>query len=183
MISIIETPRLILRRIDMAKDFDAIAEMMADAETMRFIGGKPLNRAEAWRNVASIIGHNQIRGYGYMSVIEKSTNTWVGRVGPWYPEGWPEPEIGWAIHPDHCRKGYAKEAGAACINYVFNVLGWDRIIHVISEENVASIKTAEAVGSEKIYFLDHLSPFGDINCWAYGQTRKETQEKRARKLA
>ena len=160
MTPIIETDRLILRDIDMDEDFDAIAEMVADADTMRFLGGKPLSRAEAWRSTATLIGHRQIRGYGFMSVIEKATGAWVGRVGPWFPEGWPEPEIGWAIHPDHIRKGYAKEAGAACVGYVFHTLGWDRVIHMIAGGNIGSIKTAEAIGSNKMYHLDvTLAPY------------------------
>lgn len=171
MTLIIETERLILRDIDMDKDFDAIAEMMVDADTMRFLGGRPLSRVEAWRSTATLIGHRQIRGYGFMSVIEKSTGAWAGRVGPWYPEGWPEPEIGWGIHPAHTRKGFAKEAGAACVDYVFNTLGWDRVIHMIAGDNIGSIKTAEAIGSQRMYRVDQLPPFGDMNFWAYGQTK------------
>lgn len=171
MTPIIETERLILREINMETDFDGFADMMTDEDTVRFIGGKPLNRAETWRSTASLIGHMKIRGYGFMSVVEKETGAWVGRVGPWFPEGWPEPEVGWTIHRDHWRKGYAKEAGAACVDYCLNTLGWDRIIHVIAEDNIASIKTAEAIGSKRMYHIDHLPPFGDVNCWAYGQER------------
>lgn len=169
MSPIIETDRLILRDINMETDFEGFCSMMSDEETVRFIGGKVLNRAECWRSTAALIGHVKIRGYGFMSVIEKSTGAWVGRVGPWFPEGWPEPEIGWTIHRDHWRKGYAKEAGAACVDYVFNELDWKRVIHVIASENIASIKTAEAIGSERMYHIDHLPPFGDVDCWAYGQ--------------
>jgi len=166
-----ETERLILRDVDPKADFEAWADCFSDAETMTFIGGAPQCRGTAWRAMATVIGHQQIHGYSFYSVIEKATGAWVGRVGPWNPEGWPEPEIGWTIHRDHWRKGYAKEAGEACVQYVFKELGWDRVIHVIAEENIGSIKTAEAIGSTKLYHIDHLPPFGDVNCWAYGQTR------------
>lgn len=172
MTPIIETDRLILRAIDIDHDFEGFCEAMSDEDTVEYIGGKTLTRAETWRSTAALIGHMSIRGYGFMSVIEKSSGQWVGRVGPWFPEGWPEPEIGWTIHPAFTRRGYAKEAGAACVDYVFNTLGWDRVIHVIDEKNIGSIKTAEAIGSARMYKIDHLPPFGDVNCWAYGQVRK-----------
>ncbi len=166
-----ETERLILRDVDPETDFEAWADCFSDAETMRFIGGDPQCRGAAWRHMAVVIGHQQIHGYSFYSVIEKATGAWVGRVGPWFPEGWPEPEIGWTIHRDHWKKGYAKEAGAACVEYAFDEFGWDRVIHVIAEENIASIKTAEAIGSKRLYHVPHLPPFGDVNCWAYGQER------------
>ncbi|NNE57240.1 MAG: GNAT family N-acetyltransferase [Hellea sp.] len=166
-----ETDRLILRDIDIEKDLEAWTEMMSDEETVRFIGGKTMNKAESWRVMASMIGHQLIHGYSFYSVIEKATGKFVGRIGHWFPEGWPEPEIGWTVHPAHTRKGFAKEAGAACIDYAFTQLGWKRTIHVIAEDNIASIKTAEAIGSERLYHISHLPPFGDVNCWAYGQEK------------
>jgi len=114
--------------------------------------------------------HMTIRGYSFMSVIEKETGEWVGRVGPWSPLGWPEPEIGWAIHPAHTRRGYAKEAGAACIDYMANTYGWTRFVHVIAKDNIGSIKTAEAIGAKKLYQIDEIPPFGKMECWVYGQT-------------
>lgn len=171
MTPIIETERLILRDINLDTDFEGFADMMTDEDTVRYIGGKTMNRAETWRNTAMLIGHKQVRGYGFMSVVEKATGDWVGRVGPWFPEGWPEPEVGWTIHRNHWRKGYAKEAGAACVDYCFNTLGWNRVIHVIAEDNIASIKTAEAIGSKRLYHIDTLPPFTDVNCWAYGQEK------------
>lgn len=171
MTVVMETERLILRHIDIEKDLDAWTEMMSDEETVKFIGGQILCRAGSWRQMASMIGHQQVRGYGFYTVIEKTTGDFVGRIGPWNPDGWPEPEVGWTVHPAKTRQGFAKEAGAACVDYVFNTLGWDRIIHVIAEENIGSIKTAEAIGSERLYHVPELPPYGEVNCWAYGQLR------------
>ena len=169
---IIQTDRLILRHIDMERDFAGFCEAMSDAETMRFIGGAPLCRAGTWRSMAMLVGHMAIRGYGFMSAIEKETDQWVGRVGPWFPEGWPEPEIGWMIHPGFTRRGFAREAAAACVEYAFGTLGWDRVMHVIGEQNIGSIKTAESIGSKRSYPVTHLPPFGKTNCWVYEQSRQ-----------
>lgn len=168
---ILETPRLILREIDIDADLEAWTDMMSDEDTVRYIGGQTMDRAASWRQMAMCIGHQKLRGYGFWSVIEKSSGEFIGRVGAWGPEGWPEPEVGWTIHRNHTRKGYAKEAGAACVEYCFNTLGWNRVIHVIAEGNIGSIKTAEAIGSRLMYKIDKLPPFGDVTCWAYGQEK------------
>ncbi|MEP6342299.1 MAG: GNAT family N-acetyltransferase [Maricaulaceae bacterium] len=170
---ILETPRLILRDIDIDEDLDAWVDMMSDEETVRHIGGQTLDRASAWRQMTMFMGHEAVRGYVFWTVIEKASGNFVGRVGPWAPEGWPEPEVGWTIHRDYTRRGYAKEAGAACVDYCFNTLGWERVIHVTAEGNVGSIKTAEAIGSKRLYKIDNLPPFGAVDCWAYGQTKDE----------
>lgn len=169
---ILETPRLILRDINPDLDFDAWADCFSDPQTMTYIGGGPgMNRAQAWRHMATVIGHKAIRGYSFFSVIEKQTGQWVGRVGPWNPEGWPEPEVGWTIHRNHWRKGYAQEAGKACIQHAFKTLGWDRVIHTIQDGNIGSIKTAESLGAVKLYALDGIPAITDEKCWVYGQDR------------
>jgi len=167
---IAETDRLILREIDIEADLDRWCEMMSDEDIVRYIGGETLDRAQCWRQMATIIGHQKVRGYGFWSVIEKSSRRFVGRVGPWFPEGWPEPEIGWTIMKDSQRQGYAHEAGRACIDYVFDTLGWTRCIHVIDKDNIGSIKTAESLGSQRLYEIERLGGFPNMGeCWAYGQ--------------
>ena len=85
------TERLILRPPS-AEDFDAFAEMCAEEDTMRFIGGA-CPRASAWRLWCTLAGAWHIRGYSMFSVIERETGEWVGRLGPWEPGGWPGHEI------------------------------------------------------------------------------------------
>ncbi|MCF6275492.1 MAG: GNAT family N-acetyltransferase, partial [Robiginitomaculum sp.] len=127
---ILETKRLILRPIDGAEDFSSWAEMMADTESIRYLWNNQVcDEVAAWQNMTMNIGHWQVRGYGFFSVINKDTDEWVGRIGPYYPHGWPAPEIGWAVHPAHTRKGYAYEAAKACLPFVFEKLGWERVTH------------------------------------------------------
>ena len=88
---VLETKRLILKR-PAIEDFEPLCALMSDEETTRFIGGLQ-EPALVWRSLCGIVGHWEFRGYGFFSVFEKESGDWIGRVGPWYPHGWPQPEI------------------------------------------------------------------------------------------
>lgn len=170
--TILKTERLILRPVDPERDFAGWARAMADPATVRYLTGKPMSEADAWRNMAMVVGHWQIRGYGFFSLEDRASGEWVGRVGPWNPHGWPQPEVGWTISPDHLRKGYAAEAGRASIEYAFDVLGWKSVVHVILEGNEASIGVAEKLGSKLIGRQDSLPGVTDTPVLIYGQDAK-----------
>ena len=141
----IETERLVLRMFR-ESDTDAYAEMVADPEVMRFLGGNPLPRAEAWRNMAMVLGHWHLRGYGMWAVEEKESGEFVGRVGCWRPEGWPGLEVGWTLHRRFWGRGYATEAARSSMDYAFTMLDQTRVISLIDPENVNSIRVAERLG-------------------------------------
>jgi RimJ/RimL family protein N-acetyltransferase len=167
---ILETERLILRPVDPDRDFEPWAKAMADANTVRYLGTKPMNRAESWRSMAMAIGHWAIRGYGFFSLEHRETGEWVGRVGPWYPKGWPAPEVGWTISPDHLGRGYATEAALASLRYAFDTLGWKQVIHVIMEGNEASMAVARKIGSTLVREQQGVPGVTDQKVFIYGQT-------------
>ena len=113
---LLETERLFLRP-PAAEDAPAHSEMMADPLTAQFLtfDGKPQDRVIAWRTWATLSGHWNFRGFGFFSMIDKESGRWAGRAGPWYPEGWPQIEIGWGVHPDFRGRGLALEAAIAVI--------------------------------------------------------------------
>jgi len=170
-VRIIETERLILRP-PIREDFDAYARNMADAEAAHFIGGVQ-SRALAWRGFLSLAGAWMIQGFSMFSVIEKSTGRWIGRLGPWYPEGWPGTEVGWGLVREAWGKGYAYEGAAAAMDWAFAHLGWSDVIHSINADNHPSLALARRLGSR---FLRHASlpqPYQDITVEIWGQTREE----------
>lgn len=168
---VIETERLILRPPTMA-DFPRWAEFQADAETTRFIGG-PITPPETWRILMTVAGAWSLTGVSFFSVIEKASGQWVGRIGPWRPEGWPGPEVGWSLHPHAVGKGYAHEAAAASLDYAFDVLSWDEAIHTIDADNAASIRLAERLGSRYRGPGRLPPPFEALPVGVWGQTRDE----------
>lgn len=150
--------------------------MMADAQCAKFIGGQQDTHG-AWRNMALFIGSWTINGFSNFSIIEKSTGKWVGRAGPWQPADWPGAEIGWALVRSAWGKGYATEAATACMNWVFDDLGWDKVTHVIAPENTASIAVAERLGSKLMGPGRLPAPLDNIRVDLYGQSRQQWQER------
>ncbi len=144
----IETERLTLRPTEPG-DIDAHIDMMGDADVATFLTAEktPDTRADRWRQFASYLGHWQIRDFGWFSVIEKDSGEWVGRVGPWMPEGWPGLECGWSIKREHWGKGYAPEAAIATIKWTFERFpDLGRIISVIDPDNQNSQAVARKIG-------------------------------------
>ena len=143
----LETDRLILRMWHKG-DIDTYAEICGDSETMRYIGGKALDRAETWRSVAWIIGHWHLKGYGLWAVEEKESGRLIGRIGFINPVGWPGFELGWMLNKNDWGKGYATEGAQKCLEYAFTVLNRQHVISLIHSENLASQKVASRIGQE-----------------------------------
>lgn len=173
---ILFTERLMLR-VPEAADLGGFAEMAADEETMRFIGGT-CSHSQAWRLLCTLRGAWDLRGHSMFSVIERATGTWVGRLGPWEPEGWPGQEVGWGVHPRFVGCGYAYEATVAAMDYVFDVLGWDRVIHVIDPDNARSIALAQRLGSSNGGPTRLPEPFAAARVDAWGQTADAWRHRR-----
>jgi RimJ/RimL family protein N-acetyltransferase len=145
--AVLETERLRLCGLE-ERHFEEYAAMCADPEVMRFLGGQTLNRQLAWRNLAAILGHWQLRGYGFYALEEKATGKLVGRAGLWRPEGWQDLEVGWALARDSWGKGYALEAARACVDEARRSLKAKHIISYIDPANVRSLRVAERLGEK-----------------------------------
>ena len=142
-----ETERLLLRmwRED---DFEAYAEICADPEVMRYLGGKTFNRMEAWRHMAMMVGHWQLLGYGHWVVEEKASGKFIGRIGFLNGEGWPGFELGWTLARPAQGRGYAIEGARRALEYAFTEMDRDHVISLINPLNAASIRVAERLGEK-----------------------------------
>lgn len=142
------TPRLTLRMFR-DDDLPAYAAICADPEVMRYLGdGRPLSRVGTWRQMAMILGHWTLRGYGLWAVEERATQTLVGRIGCFNPEGWPGFELGWMLGRPYWGLGYATEGARAALEYAFTTLQQEHVISLIRPENAASIRVATRLGEQ-----------------------------------
>ncbi|MDE2184936.1 MAG: GNAT family N-acetyltransferase [Alphaproteobacteria bacterium] len=148
MIPRLETERLVLREYR-PQDFEAFAAFMADPDVMRFLHGAPMARNDAWRLLASAIGHWALRGYGTWAVERKSDGAFIGRVGLINPEGWPGLEVGWTLGKPYWGHGYATEAAIASMRYAFLTQPVDRVISCIDPDNRPSQAVAMRIGETK----------------------------------
>jgi RimJ/RimL family protein N-acetyltransferase len=147
----LQTERLTLRPLA-PEDFESHAAMMAEPRVARFLtpDRQPPSRQGSWRAFASMLGHWQMRGFGFFSAFEKASGQWVGRIGPWMPEGWPGLECGWGVAAPHWGKGYAPEAAKATIRWLFaQKPELPRIISLIDPLNANSQAVAKKIGETR----------------------------------
>ena len=143
-VPVLETERLILRGWH-DEDFNAYAEIFCDPETTRFISKLP-TRQDAWRNLAMVIGHWSLRGYGPWAVERRSDGALIGRIGYWKPADWPALELIWAIGKNYWRNGYASEAARAALDHGFERQHFPLITSHIDPENIPSQGVAKRLG-------------------------------------
>jgi RimJ/RimL family protein N-acetyltransferase len=172
----IETARLLLRPPRL-EDFEPLAAMSADPETMQFLGG-PQPRPAAWRGFAGMAGSWALLGFGMFSMIEKATGRWLGRAGPIRPEGWPGTEVGWAVTREAQGRGFAYEAAVASMDYAVDVLGWTEIIHCIDDGNERSGALARRLGSAPLRRAVMPPPYENLELQVWGQSADAWRRRR-----
>ena len=165
----LETERLLLREWREESDLNLYAQMCADPLVMRYLSpeGKTLTRAETWRQVAFIVGHWQLRGYGHWAVEEKASGKLIGRIGFLNPEGWPGFELGWTLARESWGKGYATEGARRALEYAFTEMGREHVISLIHPQNKNSIRVAERLGEK----LEGETEVSGIEVLIYGISR------------
>ena len=165
----LQTERLLLRQWRL-EDFEFYAEFYADDDMAKYVGGLS-TREQAWRRMASLIGHWTLRGYGYWAVEEKETGKFVGCVGLWFSEGWPELELGYWIVRNMQGKGYATEAALKSREYAFEVVGADTLVSYIHPDNKPSKYLAERLGAHSEEIIELLE-YGPHCVYRYPNTSK-----------
>jgi len=160
----LETERLILRPPTVA-DVPAMAAY-SDSPRAVYTGGSQ-GPVRAWLQSASTLGHWHIRGFGLWAVTLRESGEMIGLVGPFYPDGWPETEVGWLLFDGYEGRGYAFEAAQAAITDARERLGWSTVVHYIAPENARSIALAERLGAT--HDPNAQCPFPDTPSLVYRQ--------------
>jgi RimJ/RimL family protein N-acetyltransferase len=171
----LETPRLILRP-PVEADLAPWGELLADLDAMRFLGG-PQTRPIEWLRVAMLRSFKPPRS-GMLSVVEKATGRWIGRIGTWHPQGWPGTEVGWTLSRAAWGRGFATEGAARAMDWAVDELGLTDILHVIKPGNEAAAAVARRLGSRKRRSepLSGVDASPPVDLW--GQTSAEWKANR-----
>ena len=164
---VIETPRLRLRPVR-ESDLDDLARLNADPGVMRYVGsGTPMSREQSWRQIAVVMGHQQMRGYSILAIEERATGAFLGRSGPWFPLGWPMLEVGWIVDPRRQGEGIATEAGRASLDWCFQQPGVEQVCSLIHPENTASARVAAKLGGKLERSIDDGTYSTAVDLWVY----------------
>lgn len=147
---IIETQRLRLREYR-TEDFEALLEILSDAETMQHYP-KPYDAYGTRRWIQWNLDNYQRYGFGLWAIELKETGRFIGDCGLTMQniDGQQLPEIGYHIHKSHWRKGYAGEAARAVRDWAFENTDFDCLYSYMNASNRASSATAVSAGMAKI---------------------------------
>ncbi|WP_255153995.1 GNAT family N-acetyltransferase [Ferruginibacter sp. HRS2-29] len=155
-----ETPRLILREIEMTDDADMF-EMDSDPEVHLYIENKPVDSIEKIREVIGMLRSQQQQfGTARWAVVDKKTNEWLGWCGLKY---FNQPlnghinfyELGYRFKKKHWGKGYATEASRAAIDFGFETFDVESIYAITDPKNENSVKVLRKSGFELVEVFDY----------------------------
>lgn len=160
----LSTDRLIFRQWK-EEDYPAFSEFYSDETNTRFVGGQK-QPEEAWRLMATYIGHYELKGFSYLAIDEKDSGKLIGTVGLWNSAPWPEPELGYWLLPDAQGKGFGVEAGLTVRDYALNALKFGSLVSYIDPANEASKKLALRLGARYDSTIELLD-FGPHEVYRY----------------
>ena len=169
-----ETSRLIIREYTQ-KDFDALYEILSDGETMKYYP-KPYDEKGVQRWIDWCLDSYAKNGFGLWALELKETGKFIGDCGISMQkiDGVWLPEIGYHIHKQYWRQGYAKEACAAVKNWLFENSAFDTVYSYMNRDNIPSRATAAANGMTEIKsYYD-----GEEFLCVYAVTREEWKNTR-----
>ena len=133
---ILESENLILRGPE-KKDAEKVISFLIDESRSWGFGSSP-DRSDAWRWFSTNVGHWHWHGYGYF-IIETNVGEVAGLSGIWNPDGWPEPEVGWAVFDSFEGKSIAYEAACRARRWAYDELEFTTLTSGIVPNNQRSI--------------------------------------------
>ncbi len=155
------TDRLCLRTPTL-RDAEGLYDLFADPEVMHGLGKEPVSGLEETRaTIEAGMGDWRRDGLGPFILEAVATDPEVvGQAGlmifdtrDWVPSTWAnagshaQPELGWALIRTHWGNGYATEAAAAIRDWAHESRSIDRLVSLISPDNIRSQRVAERLGA------------------------------------
>jgi RimJ/RimL family protein N-acetyltransferase len=133
----LQTPRLILRSFR-EEDVDAMAQLFANPDFMRFSLGVFTERKQTIAFIEKVMGWNR-------AVMPRGEDAIIGYCGFFYhPEhGIEDIEVGYRLNPDYWNRGLITEAARAVHDHGFRDCKLSRVISLIHPENIPSRRVAE----------------------------------------
>ncbi len=178
MTEALTTERLFLRPF-VLEDAPRLFLLDSNADVMKYIGMKPLEKVEESEEIIKMIQRQYAENsIGRFAVIEKSSQLLIGWSGlkllteeiNGYKNVY---DLGFRFLPEFWGKGYAKESASAFLKYAFNQLNLENIYAHAHSENQASNNALQKLGFQKTgEFLEE-----DGMCYWYEISKKTSNFK------
>jgi len=146
--TIMQTKRLILRNWRQ-EDLDPFAAMSADPDVMRFFQACH-DRQQTEAHIRLITEYLERDEIGWWAIEVPGAFDFVGFAGlsrpGFHTHFTPCVEVGWRLRRDAWGKGYATEAGRACLDFAFKKLGLNEVVSMAVTDNLRSRAVMERLG-------------------------------------
>ena len=157
----LDTHRLCLRT-PTSRDAESLYDLFADPEVMHGLNRRPISAIEEARAmIEGAVRSWKTDGLGPLVIETAATDRQVvGQAGlmifdtrRWTPSTWADagshaqPELGWALIRPHWGHGYATEAAAAIRDWTYGLRAVDRLVSLISPDNIRSQRVAQRLGA------------------------------------
>lgn len=147
MTEIIETERLILRKIE-ESDCEFVYKLLNSPGWLKYIGDRGINNLEDAKIYIreKVVSLYDQHGYGPYGVRTKVNKSLIGFCGLFKRDFLEDADIGFAFLPEHSGKGYAIESALAVLEYARYAIGLKRILAITLEQNERSINVLNKLG-------------------------------------
>ncbi len=156
----IETERLLIKPYEEGNLEDCF-KLMQDKELFKYLDMDIMSHEDykelfRWLIDCYEINFDEDFKYSFNITLKESGTHigWCGIGGVEFDHN--QKEIFYLIGKKYWRKGYAKEASEALLDYGFNVMGLKEIVGLCKPENIASKKVLENIGLKFRYTIKGL---------------------------
>jgi RimJ/RimL family protein N-acetyltransferase len=158
-----KTDRLLLRPYR-EEDLPAFAEINADPEVMKYLGGVPLTQQQSDEITEGVNNNFVADGIGFLAIERRSDGALLGACGlmrhlAWYPDVL---EVGWRLGREYWGHGYATEAATSWLNHAFLERSEPSVISITDTPNLNSIAVMKRLGmtfDHQAELLEEGTPF------------------------
>ena len=144
----IESARLYLRQWK-EEDKEVFFELNSDPKVMKYFL-KPLSKDESDVFVEKTKSQIDRKGWGFFAVETKAASEFIGFIGladtSFESAFTPCMEIGWRLHRNFWKKGYATEVAKSVLDFAFKNFGRKDIVSFTLKLNFSSIAVMRRIG-------------------------------------
>lgn len=174
-----ESQRLILRTLE-DQDINSMMDFWGNPEVMKYCHGSICEEEPIKRAITRYQNLQNTRNHSVYAVVLKDTGEVIGGCGFNTTEKDDEVELIYHFSKDHWGRGYATEAGKACIDYISANPKFQTVSASVYPENTDSEKVLKKLGFKYTgmkWFEDSKcdEPCYELNLNEYNTTRNSVE--------